>query len=87
MSAFSSDLDLNAQDVTGNGTEVDVATNLLNGDIRLSILWTQEILLSPDDAEQVALALQQAAEQARRITAKTTPESTTNANRSQPKPE
>lgn len=87
MSAFSSDLDLNAQDVTGNGTEVDVATNLLNGDIRLSILWTQEILLSPDDAEQVALALQQAAEQARRITAKTTPESTTNANRAQPKPE
>ncbi|MGW3934432.1 hypothetical protein [Streptomyces phaeochromogenes] len=87
MSAFSSDLDLSAQDVTGNGSEVDVATNLLNGDIRLSILWTQEILLSPDDAEQVALALQRAAEQARRIAAKTTPESTANANRAQPKPE
>ncbi|WP_405568824.1 hypothetical protein OG418_29605 [Streptomyces phaeochromogenes] len=84
MSAFSSDLDLDAQDVTGNGTEVDVATNLLNGDIRLSILSTQEILLSADSADQVALALQRAAEQARRITANTTPEST---NQAQPKPE
>jgi hypothetical protein len=51
VSAFSSDLDLNVQDVTGNGIEVDVATNLLNGDIRLSILWTQEILLSSDSAD------------------------------------
>lgn len=71
MSAFSSDLGLSVQDTTGNGTELDVATNLLNGDIRLSILWTQEILLSPDDADQVAQALQQAAEQGRRIAADT----------------
>ncbi|MGI5196303.1 hypothetical protein ACQEVY_22080 [Streptomyces sp. CA-288835] len=68
MSAFSSDLGLSVQD-TGNGTELDVATNLLNGDIRLSILWTQEILLSPDDADQVAQSLQRAAEQGRRIAA------------------
>ncbi|MFI9767380.1 hypothetical protein ACIHJG_11025 [Streptomyces sp. NPDC052415] len=47
MSAYGSDPGLNVQDVTGNGTEVDVATNLLNGDIRLSILWTQEILCPP----------------------------------------
>ncbi|MFI1213598.1 hypothetical protein ACH4UV_39270 [Streptomyces sp. NPDC020802] len=87
MSAFSSDLDLNVQDVTGNGTDVDVATNLLNGDIRLSILWTQEILLSADSADQVALALQRAAEQARKITANTTPESTTSTDQAQPKPE
>ncbi|WAU78749.1 hypothetical protein O1Q96_02630 [Streptomyces sp. Qhu-G9] len=85
MSAFSSDLDLNVQDVTGNGTEVDVATNLLNGDIRLSILWTQEILLSADSADQVALALQRAAEQARKTTANTTPESTTSTDQAQPK--
>ncbi|WP_221348498.1 hypothetical protein [Streptomyces beigongshangae] len=77
MSAFSSDPALNAQDVTGNGTEVDIATNLLNGNIRLSILWTQEILLSPDSADQVAQALQRAAAQSRKIT----------ANEPQPKPE
>ncbi|WP_413758059.1 hypothetical protein [Streptomyces sp. MMBL 11-3] len=77
MSAFSSDPTLNAQDVTDNGTEVDVATNLLNGHIRLSILWTQEILLSPDAADQVAQALQRAAAQSRKIT----------ANEPQPKPE
>lgn len=69
MSAYSSDPDLNAYDVTGNGTEVDVATNLLNGDIRLSILWTREILLSPEAADQVADALRRAAAQSRSITA------------------
>ncbi|MFF6990859.1 hypothetical protein [Streptomyces sp. NPDC010273] len=69
MSAYSSDRDLNVDDVTGNGTEVDVATNLLNGDIRLSILWTQEILLSADAADQVADALRRAAAQSRTITA------------------
>jgi len=69
MSAYSSDLDLNVHDVTGNGTEVDVATNLLNGDIRLSILWAQEILLSADAADQVADALRRAAAQSRSITA------------------
>jgi hypothetical protein len=69
MSAYSSDRDLNVHDVTGNGSEVDVATNLLNGDIRLSILWTQEILLSADAADQVADALQRAAAQSRSITA------------------
>ncbi|MEU1512947.1 hypothetical protein ABZ490_12410 [Streptomyces sp. NPDC005811] len=71
MSAYGSDPDLNVYDVTGNGTEVDVATNLLNGDIRLSILWTQEILLSADAAEQVADALRRAAAQSRSITAAT----------------
>ncbi|KUO15436.1 hypothetical protein [Streptomyces dysideae] len=71
MSANSSDPDLNVQDVTGNGTEVDVATNLLNGDIRLSILWSQEILLSADAAEQVADALQRAAARSRSISAAT----------------
>ncbi|MGX9889830.1 hypothetical protein [Streptomyces sp. NPDC002276] len=72
MSAYSSDPDLTVHDVTGNGTEVDVATNLLNGDIRLSILWTQEILLSADAADaadQVAAALRRAAAQSRNITA------------------
>ncbi|MFD0308359.1 hypothetical protein [Streptomyces sp. NPDC127119] len=85
MSAFSSNLDLHAEDVTGTGTEVDVAVNLLNGDIRLSILWTQEILLSADSADQVALALQQAAEQARRIATNTTHKKS--PNQAQPKPE
>ncbi|WP_043667473.1 hypothetical protein [Streptomyces xylophagus] len=69
MSAYSSDQDLNVHDITGNGTELDVATNLLNGDIRLSILWTQEILLSADAADQVADALRRAATQSRSITA------------------
>jgi predicted hydrolase (HD superfamily) len=68
MSVYGSDPDLNVQDVTGNGTEVDVATNLLNGDIRLSILWAQEILLSADAAEEVANALRRAAAQSRIIT-------------------
>ncbi|KAA0929755.1 hypothetical protein [Streptomyces apricus] len=84
MSAFSSDPTLNAQDVTDNGTEVDVATNLLNGHIRLSILWTQEILLSPDDADQLAQALQRAAAQSRKITATKAP---TKHDEPQPKPE
>ncbi|MER7932000.1 MULTISPECIES: hypothetical protein [unclassified Streptomyces] len=71
MSAYSSDPDLNVYDVTGNGTEVDVATNLLDGDIRLSILWTQDVLLSAEAAEaadQVADALRRAAAQSRSIT-------------------
>ncbi|WP_327190059.1 hypothetical protein [Streptomyces xinghaiensis] len=68
MSAFSSDPGLDGvQDVTGDGVEVDVATHLLNGTVRLSILWTQEIVLSPDDADQVAQALHRAAEQGREI--------------------
>ncbi|MFJ5641143.1 hypothetical protein [Streptomyces sp. NPDC093223] len=69
MSAYSSDPDLNVYDVTGNGTEVDVATNLLNGDIRLSILWTQDVLLSAEAADEVADALRRAASQSRSITA------------------
>ncbi|MFE2593480.1 hypothetical protein ACFXDD_31500 [Streptomyces anthocyanicus] len=69
MSAYSSDPDLNVQDVTGSNIEVDVAANLLNGDVRLSILWTQEILLSADAADQVADALRRAAAQSRSITA------------------
>ncbi|MEW2410658.1 hypothetical protein [Streptomyces griseoviridis] len=68
MSAYGSDPELNVYDVTGNSTEGDVATNLLNGDIRLSILCTQEILLSADAAEQVADALRRAAAQSRGIT-------------------
>ncbi|WP_227025913.1 hypothetical protein [Streptomyces fodineus] len=67
MSAYSSDLDLTVTDATGNGVEVDVATNLLNGIVRLSVLWTQEIYLRPDDAEQVAQSLLRAAEHGRRI--------------------
>ncbi|MGW1585859.1 hypothetical protein [Streptomyces sp. NPDC002386] len=51
MSAYSSDLDLTVTDATDNGVEVDVATNLLNGTVRLSVLWTQEIYLHPDGAE------------------------------------
>ncbi|MGW0211620.1 hypothetical protein ACWDZ8_39850 [Streptomyces sp. NPDC003233] len=67
MSAYSSDLDLNVSDTTGNGVEVDVATNLLNGTVRLSVLWTQEIYLHPDDAERVAQSLLRAAEHGRHI--------------------
>ncbi|MEV5337639.1 hypothetical protein AB0K93_04030 [Streptomyces sp. NPDC052676] len=67
MSAYSSDLDLKVTDATGNGVEVDVATNLLTGTVRLSVLWTQEIHLHPDDAERVAQALLRAAEHGRRI--------------------
>lgn len=61
MSAFGSDPALDdVRDVEDGQTEVDVATNLLTGTVRLSILWTQEIMLSPDDAEEVARALQRA---------------------------
>ncbi|MGY1499614.1 hypothetical protein ACW4TU_24055 [Streptomyces sp. QTS52] len=78
MSAFSSDFGLDTvRDAAGTGTEVDVAVHLLDGTVRLSILWTQEVLLSADDAEQVAQALQRAAEQARNITADNRPGSTT----------
>ncbi|MFJ8782906.1 hypothetical protein [Streptomyces sp. NPDC102476] len=68
MSAYSSDQDLNVTDATGKDAEVDVATNLLNGTVRLSVLWTDEICLGPDDAERVAHALLRAAEHGRRIT-------------------
>jgi hypothetical protein len=74
MSAYSSDLDLKVTDTTGNGVEVDIATNLLNGTVRLSVLWTQEIYLSPDDAERVARSLQRAAEHGRRIAEARSPE-------------
>lgn len=74
MSAYSSDLDLNVTDATGNGVEVDVATNLLNGTVRLSVLWTQEIYLRPDDAERVAQSLLRAAEHGRRIAEARKPE-------------
>ncbi|MEH0420504.1 hypothetical protein [Streptomyces sp. B21-083] len=78
MSAFSSDFGLDTiRDVAGTGTEVDVAVHLLDGTVRLSILWTQEVLLSADDAEQVAQAIQRAAKQARIITADNPPSSTT----------
>ncbi|AKN75110.1 hypothetical protein QR97_03670 [Streptomyces sp. PBH53] len=73
MSAYSSDLDLKVTDATGTGVEVDVATNLLNGIVRLSVLWTQEIYLSPDDAERVAESLQRAAEHGRRIAEASSP--------------
>ncbi|WP_121720112.1 hypothetical protein [Streptomyces sp. E2N171] len=70
MSAFASNLGLDGiRDAAGHDTEVDVAVHLHDGTVRLSILWTQEILLNADDADQVAQALQRAAEQARRITA------------------
>ncbi|MFF9164089.1 hypothetical protein ACF081_28090 [Streptomyces longwoodensis] len=74
MSAYSSDQDLKVTDATGNGVEVDVATNLLNGTVRLSVLWTQEIYLHPDDAEQVAQSLLRAAEHGRRIAQARDPE-------------
>lgn len=69
MSAFASDPGLNdIRDAAGHSTEVDVAVHLHDGTVRLSLPWTQEILLNADDADQVAQALQRAAEQARRIT-------------------
>ncbi|MEV7784005.1 hypothetical protein AB0O72_01215 [Streptomyces sp. NPDC088106] len=78
MSAFASDPDLNeVRDAAGHGTEVDVAVHLHDGTIRLSILWTQEIMLNADDADQVAQALQRAAEQTRRITATRGPDRST----------
>ncbi|MEU3550271.1 hypothetical protein [Streptomyces longwoodensis] len=67
MSAYRSDQDLKVTDATGNGVEVDVATNLLNGTVRLSVLWTQEIYLHPDDAERVAQSLLGAAGHGRRV--------------------
>ncbi|WP_024884487.1 hypothetical protein [Streptomyces sp. CNZ748] len=76
MSAFASDPGLDdIRDAAGHDTEVDVAVHLHDGTVRLSIPWTQEILLSADDADQVAQALQRAAEQARRITAASPPTS------------
>ncbi|MEU4306670.1 hypothetical protein [Streptomyces rochei] len=70
MSAFASDPSLDeVRDAAGHGTEVDVAVHLHDGTVRLSLLWTQEILLNADDADQVAQALQRAAGQAGRITA------------------
>ncbi|MGJ5789750.1 hypothetical protein [Streptomyces griseorubiginosus] len=51
MSAYSSDQDLNVTDATGEDAEVDVAINLLDGNVRLSVLWTDVICLRPDDAK------------------------------------
>jgi hypothetical protein len=80
MSAFASDPGLDEiRDAAGRGTEVDVAVHLRDGTVRLSILWTQEVLLSADDADQVAQALQRAAEQARRITTSRRPDRSTSA--------
>ncbi|SHI11417.1 hypothetical protein SAMN05444521_4074 [Streptomyces sp. 3214.6] len=75
MSVYRSERDLDVQDVTGTGAEADVALNLMTGSIRLSILWTQEIQLSPEDAEQVAQALQRAAAESRSMAAASKPES------------
>ncbi|MGW0337450.1 hypothetical protein ACWD0J_37500 [Streptomyces sp. NPDC003011] len=58
---------MDARDATGTGAETDVALNLTTGNIRLSILWTQEIQLSADDADQVAEALQRAAAESRSL--------------------
>ncbi|WP_245687275.1 hypothetical protein [Streptacidiphilus griseoplanus] len=66
MSAYSSDRDLKVTDATGDDAEVDVATNLLDGTVRLSVLWADEIHLFPDDAERVGRALLRAAEEGRR---------------------
>ncbi|WP_331452984.1 hypothetical protein [Streptomyces sp. SS162] len=78
MSAFASDPGLDeVHDAAGHGAEVDVAVHLHNGTVRLSILSAQEILLTADDANQVAQALQHAAEQARRITATRGPDRST----------
>jgi hypothetical protein len=82
MSAYSSDLELNVTDTTGNGVEVDVATNLLNGTVRLSVLWTQEIHLHPDDAERAARSLLRAAEQGRHIAEARKPATGQNTNHS-----
>ncbi|MFC5200452.1 hypothetical protein [Streptomyces kaempferi] len=74
MSVFRSDGALDVQDATGTGAEADVALNLVTGNVRLSILWTQEIQLTPEDAEQVAQALQRAAAESRSMAAASTPE-------------
>ncbi|MFF3896938.1 hypothetical protein ACFYY3_27950 [Streptomyces sp. NPDC001812] len=80
MSAFVSDPGLNdIRDAAGHGTEVDVAVHLHDGTVRLSILWAQEILLSADDADQVAQALQRVAEQGRRTTVARPPDRPTSA--------
>lgn len=51
MSAFASDPGLNdVRDAAGHDTEADVAVHLHDGTVRLSILWTQEILLIADNA-------------------------------------
>ncbi|WP_329227241.1 hypothetical protein [Streptomyces canus] len=67
MSVFRSDLSLETRDATGTGAEVDVALNLATGNIRLSILWTQDIQLSADSADQIAEALQRAASESRSL--------------------
>ncbi|MFJ9023415.1 hypothetical protein ACIRPU_26120 [Streptomyces sp. NPDC102259] len=67
MSVFRSDLSLDARDATGTGAEADVALNLATGNIRLSILWTQDIQLSADDADQVAEDPQRAAAESRSL--------------------
>jgi hypothetical protein len=74
VSVFRSDLDLAVQDATGTGAEADVALNLVTGNITLSILWTQEMQFSPEDAEQVAQALQRAAAEFRTMAAASKPE-------------
>ncbi|MFY1678060.1 hypothetical protein [Streptomyces sp. WMMC905] len=80
MSAFVSDPGLDdVRDAAGHDTEVDVAVHLHDGTVRLAILSTQEILLSADNADQVAQALQRAAEQGRRITAARPPDRPTSA--------
>ncbi|MGF1430648.1 hypothetical protein [Kitasatospora sp. LaBMicrA B282] len=61
MSVYRSDLDLSVFDVADEEREVDVALNLIDGTVRLSILWTHEIYLTPDDAERVARSLLEAA--------------------------
>ena len=79
MSAFASDPGLNeVRDAAGHGTEVDVAVHLQDGTVALSILWTQEVLLNADDADQVAQAPQRGAEHARKITAIKVPDRSTN---------
>ncbi|MFF9799313.1 hypothetical protein ACF1G3_17960 [Streptomyces rochei] len=48
MSAFASDPGLDdIRDAAGHDTEVDVAVHLHDGTVRLSLLWTQEFLLTP----------------------------------------
>ncbi|MGW2210297.1 hypothetical protein [Streptomyces sp. NPDC001781] len=78
MSAFASEPALDdIRDAASHNTEVDVAVQLHHGTVRLPILGTQEILLNADDADQVAQALQRAAEQVRRITATREPDRST----------
>ncbi|MEU3242735.1 hypothetical protein [Streptomyces sp. NPDC006875] len=81
MSVFRSDGALDVQDATGTGAEADVALNLVTGNVRLSILWSQEMQLAPEDAEQVAQALQRAAAEARSMASSSNPESTSTSHR------